>query len=810
MIEFTNVTKTYKSKKAGDTVALNNISFKIPSKGLTFLTGESGCGKSTLLNVLGGLDNIDSGIIKVEDKVLNELNAKELEQYRNSGVGFIFQDYNLFEQYNVYDNVLLALELREENNNGKVDKILKKVGLEELKYRKINELSGGQKQRVAIARALVKKPKIILADEPTGNLDYATSIQIFELLKEIAKDNCVIVVTHDREAAVKYGNQVIALRDGQVVYNSTSLETYEGTALKLENSHFKNKYALKFMLSNIKLKPFKFILTVILTAFALNLVALSFTAVLHNDAKFNAQTLLAKNVHNVGIKKSSCYSLEEEFTDCIETFMDNDDVAKIESEVKQTLSKGYIISNGGFSYGEVDSNGRNDYFGSGSHTELVFEVKDDKLLKLFMGRLPSNKNEAVIGKYLADKMMYYGVTDKDDNLFKPSGYEEILNKTLKYGNKELTIVGINDFDDSLFTDLKKGLKVDNKILSEFNAYEDISYIYVKGFIEDNDFTIDNDTLLMRSYVENVNELNFYNGEEYLDLNGNISNKDLEFGEFVVSLTDFVNLNTRIKEAFQEYYQQQDMSYEDAMKEFYLDYTSKYKDAIQVELHSFYLKNSYESRTMSVAGVSLSKSSYISPKMVEAYDTTGYSVRELMVHADNYSDLFDLTKKFSFPTNVKDVGFKYTLSSNFKDVIGYVNMMYYMLHKYLLVITLVVVIFAIILIYNFVSVTISYSKKTIGILRSLGIKLMDVLKIYTFEAILIAVVSYLLSIVMWIESCKFLNNMFFSDYYNFVGIPTDVMASLLSLGFVIAISIAMNILACTKVARVKPIDALLDK
>ena len=133
-----------------------------------------------------------------------------------------------------------------------------------------------------------------------------------------------------------------------------------------------------------------------------------------------------------------------------------------------------------------------------------------------------------------------------------------------------------------------------------------------------------------------------NGEEYLDLNGNISNKDLEFGEFVVSLTDFVNLNTRIKEAFQEYYQQQDMSYEDAMKEFYLDYTSKYKDAIQVELHSFYLKNSYEPRTMSVAGVSLSKSSYISPKMVEAYDTTGYSVRELMVHADNYSDLFDLT------------------------------------------------------------------------------------------------------------------------------------------------------------------------
>ncbi len=268
MIELVNVTKTYKAKKTKDTLGLDNVSFKIPSTGLYFITGESGSGKSTLLNVLGGLDKIDSGHIKVDNIEVSSLSKKDLVKYRNTCVGFIFQDYNLFLEYNVYDNVKLALELSNQSNLNKVDEVLKAVGLEELKLRKINELSGGQRQRVAIARALVKNPDIILADEPTGNLDSATSRQIMLLLKAISTKKCVIVVTHDKTLASEFGSGLITMQDGKVINDTIVMLKNDTKDINLRSADFKSKYALKFTLHNIKMKPLKFILTTILTSFS--------------------------------------------------------------------------------------------------------------------------------------------------------------------------------------------------------------------------------------------------------------------------------------------------------------------------------------------------------------------------------------------------------------------------------------------------------------------------------------------------------------------------------------------------------------
>lgn len=171
MLELKSINKTYKSIKTTSTEALKNVNLNFGKSGLTFILGKSGSGKSTLLNILGGLDTPTSGEIVFKGKSFKDFKGRDYDSYRNTSIGFVFQEYNLIEKYNVFDNVSYALKLQ----TAKIDEnlvldVLDKVGLKDLAKRKVNELSGGQKQRVAIARALVKNPSIILADEPTGAL----------------------------------------------------------------------------------------------------------------------------------------------------------------------------------------------------------------------------------------------------------------------------------------------------------------------------------------------------------------------------------------------------------------------------------------------------------------------------------------------------------------------------------------------------------------------------------------------------------------------------------------------------------------
>lgn len=182
---------------------------------MTFILGKSGSGKSTLLNIIGGLDKYDSGDMSILGKSSKDFTQADFDSYRNTYIGFVFQEFNILEDYDVYENVILALQLQQkEIDKNKVNILLEKLELKDLKHRKVNELSGGQKQRVAIARALIKNPKVILADEPTGNLDSTTGKQVMDLLKEISKEKLVIIVSHDKESANTYGDRIIEIKDG--------------------------------------------------------------------------------------------------------------------------------------------------------------------------------------------------------------------------------------------------------------------------------------------------------------------------------------------------------------------------------------------------------------------------------------------------------------------------------------------------------------------------------------------------------------------------------------------------------------------
>lgn len=217
MIKVENLTKIYKSEKKDKCVALDSVTFKLEDKGFVFVIGKSGSGKTTLLGLIGGLDNITSGDIIINGISFNSFRYKDFINYRNQMIGYIFQDFHLIDELTVEENIALSLDLQNIKYTNEIDIALNNVGLSGYGKRFPKELSGGEKQRIAIARALVKNPKIILADEPTGNLDSKTTTQILDLLKELSKDRLVLMVSHSLSDANKYADRIIELSSGRII-----------------------------------------------------------------------------------------------------------------------------------------------------------------------------------------------------------------------------------------------------------------------------------------------------------------------------------------------------------------------------------------------------------------------------------------------------------------------------------------------------------------------------------------------------------------------------------------------------------------
>ncbi len=246
MLEIKNIVKDYET--AGSTVhALRGVSIAFRKCELVAVLGHSGCGKTTLLNIIGGLDHYTEGDLIIDGRSTKQYKSRDWDTYRNHSVGFIFQSYNLIPHQSVLANVELALTLSGVSKNERrkrAAEALAKVGLEDQMYKRPNQMSGGQMQRVAIARALVNDPEILLADEPTGALDTETSVQIMELIKEIAKDRLVIMVTHNPDLANDYATRIVRLVDGQVKSDS---DPFDGKEEKTEKTETSKKTKMSFL-----------------------------------------------------------------------------------------------------------------------------------------------------------------------------------------------------------------------------------------------------------------------------------------------------------------------------------------------------------------------------------------------------------------------------------------------------------------------------------------------------------------------------------------------------------------------------------
>lgn len=220
MVEIKKVTKTFKKGLGNKIKAINKTTLNLEDTGLVALLGPSGCGKTTLLNAMGGLDKINRGKILINNKNVASKFSFYSDRIRNKEIGYIFQDYKLLENLSVYDNVSIVLKMQGVRNKKeikeKVEYVLEKVGMIRYKRRPAAMLSGGEKQRVAIARAIVKNPRVLLCDEPTGNLDSKNSLEVMKIIKSISKDRLVVLVTHEQSLAKFYADRIITIKDGVV------------------------------------------------------------------------------------------------------------------------------------------------------------------------------------------------------------------------------------------------------------------------------------------------------------------------------------------------------------------------------------------------------------------------------------------------------------------------------------------------------------------------------------------------------------------------------------------------------------------
>ena len=245
MIKLERVNKYFNEGKANQIHVIDNTSMTLPDRGIVCLLGPSGCGKTTLLNAIGGLDRVNSGKIWIDDQLITRFSVNKIDSIRNARIGYIFQNFNLLDDRTVFENVAIALRMigiRDKRViNDRVRYCLEKVGIDQYRNKPAGALSGGQRQRVAIARAIVKNPRIIIADEPTGNLDSSNTLEIMNIIKSISRDRLVILVTHERSIADFYSDHVAEMKDGRIV------KAYSNDSSRFLDYQLENKIYLRDM-----------------------------------------------------------------------------------------------------------------------------------------------------------------------------------------------------------------------------------------------------------------------------------------------------------------------------------------------------------------------------------------------------------------------------------------------------------------------------------------------------------------------------------------------------------------------------------
>lgn len=434
MIKLKNVSKFYYSKGViASGFSKVSLDFKIGE--FVAITGESGSGKSTLLNVISGLDSYEEGEMYVKGQETSHYIESDWEDYRRKYIGNIYQNFNLITSYTVYQNIELVLILNgltKKEAKPKILELLKKVNLEKFKNTKVSKLSGGQKQRVSIARALAKDVPIIIADEPTGNLDKRSAESIIKLLSEIAKDRLVIIVTHNYDQVEEYVTRKITMHDGKVLEDKVLKKVEEQNIIENNYKNIRFFNELKLGIRNTFNVFPKFIL--LFTVYAFIVVALmgeysAFRKEEYQNSKYGSNYVFQDTSDNkIIIKKSDKSEILDSDFEKISKLKNIDYIAKndlLTEEYKNIVTEGYTLTVGGY-------------------VKSILQFKG----KVDIGRLPESDNEIVV---MGQKDDYY-LANRYDTLLNSEYYIDDYYGLPQEDKTKIKIVGIKYYEEGVYKD----------------------------------------------------------------------------------------------------------------------------------------------------------------------------------------------------------------------------------------------------------------------------------------------------------------------------------------------------------------------
>ncbi len=882
MISVKNLTKVYKIGKKGkikDVVALKNVSVDFPDKGLVFLLGKSGSGKSTLLNSIGGLDKFDSGEIIIKGKSSKNFKQSDFDSYRNTFIGFIFQEYNVLEEFTVGKNLSLALELQGKNpSKDEVNKLLNQVDLEGYYKRKPNQLSGGQKQRVAIARALIKNPEIIMADEPTGALDSATGKQVMDTLKKLSQTKLVIIVSHDREFAEIYGDRVIELKDGEIIRDETKTEveavktesgvsfidnkiihikkgqkiskddldkinqmivnnaTTEDTIIsfdpksnqdvkksafitdngnrevfktttqahikranhnpddfKMIKSKLKFKDSFKMGASSLKHKPIRLIFTILLSVIAFGMFGVVNTMSSFNRADSIYATVDALNLKTVAISKRvdldnyTSFPLSDSEIDKFQNDNPNYTFQKVVGPGIDFYISGL---NTGDSYIYANTINRHKVSGIMAINE---DIKNQFELQLVCGNLPTNDDEMCI----SSNMLSAIINTHDD----VNSFTDIEGKSLRFHHitQSFKIVGV--LQDNTNMNKYKNLPGDQaSVNNHYNLYQEFETVMNYGLVNMCYTTEVGYNNCANNYTPPYSiDINVYiKGQKYVDGGGYSFYPQSSVSytpSYLKSDFDINNLQDNqvilSKNILTSNLQIDENDIESKIEEgLYISFGAGYEAAknhlFDLQVVGYYNLSGHIVLTDYFYNENFKGASYLITTLKKSN-----ADKNLIRYFENHSSVFDYSIQCAGTPVLDEFG---STVENMADILLYVG--------------IGLAVFAGLMLMNFISTSISYKKREIGVLRAIGARGKDVFSIFFSESFIICMINFLLSAIGCAIVCNIINNSLISN----LGISLTLMMfgfKQISLLFIIALFVAFisTFLPVYKFAKKNPIDSI---